>query len=356
MQELHAGRQRLLRRVIDEDLHKRCARKEIQHRQRDTQRPHKVQTRAEAAADAVRLLCAEVLRREVRNAVAQRHERRDDEVVQLDRRGIARHNGRAERIDDTLQHDIADGDEALLQDTRDGDARHAAEQSAGEDRSPLALRQVDLRQTAEHEHQRQHAAHALAQERCPRNAVHAHAERRDEQDIHRDVRERRSHEEEERRFGIAERGENTGRHIIEKHKRQAADVNVQIQLRVLHDLIRRVDEAEELTRQQQADQHQNSAQARAGDERGIDRRLHAAQVLRAEELRRHDGAADVAAKGKGDEDQRDLIAVADGSQRILADEFTGDKAVCDIIKLLENNAAEQRQAELPEHPAGFAGR
>ena len=121
-------------------------------------------------------------------------------------------------------------------------------------------------------------------------------------------------------------------------------------------LIRRVDEAEELARQQQADQHQNSAQARAGDERGIDRRLHAAQVLRAEELRRHDGAADVAAKGKGDEDQRDLIAVADGSQRILADEFTGDKAVCDIIKLLENNAAEQRQAELPEHPAGFAGR
>ena len=215
---------------------------------------------------------------------------------------------------------------------------------------------MDLRQTAEHEHQRQHAAHALAQERCPRNAVHAHAERRDEQDIHRDVRERRGHEEEERRFGIAKRGENTGRHIIEKHKRQAADVDVQIQLRVLHDLIRRVDEAEELTRQQQADQHQNSAQARAGDERGIDRRLHAAQVLRAEELRRHDGAADVAAKGKGDEDQRDLIAVADGGQRILADEFTGDKAVCDIIKLLENDAAEQRQTEFPEHPAGFAGR
>ena len=224
------------------------------------------------------------------------------------------------------------------------------------DEAILALRQVDLRQTAEHEHQRQHAAHALAQERCPRNAVHAHAERRDEQDIHRDVRERRSHEEEERRFGIAERGENTGRHIIEKHKRQAADVNVQIQLRVLHDLIRRVDEAEELARQQQANQHQNSAQARAGDERGIDRRLHAAQVLRAEELRRHDGAADVAAKGKGDEDQRDLIAVADGGQRILADEFTGDKAVCDIIKLLENDAAEQRQTEFPEHPAGFAGR
>lgn len=32
-----------------------------------------------------------------------------------------------------------------------------------------------------------------------------------------------------------------------------------------------------------------------------------------------------------------------------ADEFTGDKAVCDIIKLLENDAAEQRQAEPPQH-------
>ena len=60
-------------------------------------------------------------------------------------------------------------------------------------------------------------------------------------------------------------------------------------------------------------------------------------------------------KGKGDENQGDLIAVAHGGQGVLTDEFAGDQAVGDVVELLEDDAAEERQAELPEHGFGLPG-
>lgn len=59
-----------------------------------------------------------------------------------------------------------------------------------------------------------------------------------------------------------------------------------------------------------------------------------------EQARHHNGSADVAAEGKRDEQQRDLIAVSDRRERILADKLARDKAVRDIINLLKDHAAE----------------
>ena len=58
---------------------------------------------------------------------------------------------------------------------------------------------------------------------------------------------------------------------------------------------------------------------------------------------------DVAAEGKGDENQGDLIAVAHGGQGILAYEFAGDKAVSQVVQLLEDDAAEKGQTEFPKN-------
>ena len=38
-----------------------------------------------------------------------------------------------------------------------------------------------------------------------------------------------------------------------------------------------------------------------------------------------------------------------GGEGVLADKFTRDPAVGDVVKLLEHNAAEQGQAEFPEN-------
>ena len=117
-----------------------------------------------------------------------------------------------------------------------------------------------------------------------------------------------------------------------------------------------MDEAEQTVGAEHPDEHQKDADGAAGDEGRIDGGFQVFVLLRPEEERRDDGAGDVAAEGEGDEDQRDLIAVADGGQRILADEFAGDKAVGNVVELLEEDAAEQGQAELPEHLLGLAGR
>ena len=297
---------------------------------------------------------AEVLRGEVGDAVAQRRQRGDDHVIELDGGGVARHDCRAEAVDDALDHDIADGNKALLQDARNRYDGKAPQKLPGE-HADLSGR-LDLAEAQEQKYQRQHAAHALAEEGRPRNACNAHPERGDEENIHRDVRQRGADEEEEGGSGVAQRGENAGCHIVKEHGGQTVDVNVQIELGVCKDLLRRLDQAQQAAAEDYSDDHQKSAGHAACDQRGQHGGFHLTILLRTEELRRQDGRADVAAEGEGNEDQRDLVAVADGGEGVVADEFARDEAVGDVIKLLENDASEQRQAELPQNTAGLAAR
>ena len=57
---------------------------------------------------------------------------------------------------------------------------------------------------------------------------------------------------------------------------------------------------------------------------------------------------------KSNEDQRDLIAVSHSRQCVLANEFACHQTVCDVVKLLKNDAAKQRQAEFPQNGTGLS--
>lgn len=70
---------------------------------------------------------AEVLRREVGQPARYGGEGGDDEGVELDRRGIARHHGRAVAVDEILYEQVAHRDHALLDDAGDGDVEHLPE-------------------------------------------------------------------------------------------------------------------------------------------------------------------------------------------------------------------------------------
>ena len=52
---------------------------------------------------------------------------------------------------------------------------------------------------------------------------------------------------------------------------------------------------------------------------------------------------------KAKEDQGDLVAVAHRSQRIFTDELACHQTVGDVVQLLENDAAEHGQTELPQY-------
>ena len=206
----------------------------------------------------------------------------------------------------------------------------------------------------QHEQQRQHAAHALAQESRPGHARHAHVEGLHEKYVHEDVGRGRGRQEEKRRTRVAQRGKHAGRDVIKEHKGQTPAVDVQIELRVGEDLLGRIDQAQKQPAARDADHHQHPAQRRAADEGGRDGRPQVAIPARAEELGQDDRAADVAAEREGDENQCDFIAVAHGGQRVFADKLAGDQAVGDVVKLLKYHAAEQRQTKAPQHRRGLA--
>src|SRR5699024_5062430 len=151
---------------------------------------------------------------------------------------------------------------------------------------------------------------ALAQEGGPGHAGHTHGEGGDEQDVHEDVAGGGSRQEQEGGLAVAQGREDAGGHVVEEHEGQAQDVDVQIQGRVGQDFLRGVDELQQSVAAEQAHRHQGGHQDGTADQGSGDGGFHVLVLLCAEEPGHDDGTADVAAKGEGNEDQGDLIAVA----------------------------------------------
>ena len=187
------------------------------------------------------------------------------------------------------------------------------------------------------------APDALAQEGGPGHTGHAHLETGHEQNVHADVGQGRDGQEVEGGLAVAQRGEDAGGDVVEEHEGQAQHVDVQIQRGICQNFVRGVDELQQAVAAHQTNEHQHGAQHGGTDQRGVDRGLHLVVVLRAEVAGHDDRAADVAAEGEGDEDQGDLVAVAHGSQRVLADELACHKAVGDVIQLLQQIPRDHRQ-------------
>ncbi len=88
---------------------------------------------------------------------------------------------------------------------------------------------------------------------------------------------------------------------------------------------------QQLAAEQQPHRHQHRTQHTPGNQGRINGAFHVPVLFSAEQLGNDHRAADVAPKRKRDKDQGDLIAVSHRGQRVFADKFTGNEAVCQII-------------------------
>lgn len=171
MQESDSGLHCRTRRGVEEDINEILSGEEIQQNKRYAEKPHHFHACAKPAAYPRQLLRADVLRCKVRDSVSDRCQGSDDKVVELYRGGISGDDTRAKGVDDALNDDIPNRDEALLQNTRnrdDGDfLKH----------TPRKYRNLSMRfdgfETPEHKNNRKDTTDALAYERCPRNTIHA---------------------------------------------------------------------------------------------------------------------------------------------------------------------------------------
>lgn len=100
-----------------------------------------------------------------------------------------------------------------------------------------------------------------------------------------------------------------------------------------------MNDAEQQAAPKQSRSHQKQADRAACDHRSVHRGLDVFEIAGAEERGYHNRASNVAAKGKGNEDQRDLIAVAHRGQGVFPDQLSGDQRIRDIIELLKQNAS-----------------
>ena len=102
-------------------------------RERQGEEPDHLEAGPEALRDAGQLSGTQVLGSVVGDAVGQGGEGGDHEVVELDGGGVTGHDAGPEAVDDALDHDIADGDEALLQDAGDGNLGDFGADAPGEE-------------------------------------------------------------------------------------------------------------------------------------------------------------------------------------------------------------------------------
>ena len=71
------------------------------------------------------------------------------------------------------------------------------------------------------------------------------------------------------------------------------------------------------------------------------------KFLCAKSLRNNNRAAHITAECKRNKNQGNFVTVPYSRQRIFTDKLSGNKTVCYVIELLENNAAKKRKAEFP---------
>lgn len=206
----------------------------------------------------------------------------------------------------------------------------------------------------QHEHDRQNTAYALTQKSCPRNAGNAHFEGRHKQNIDADVGKRGASKEDKRSAAVAHCRENARCDVVEKHKRQAPHVDVQIEFGVRHNFARRADELQKSATQSKPQNHQNRAQNAACNPGGEYGCFHVVILFCTEKSRNNNRATYVASKRKRNKNERYLIAVSHCGKSVVADKFACDEAVRKVVQLLEDDTSEKRKTKLPNYAHWFA--
>ena len=108
-------------------LHKKkqqiSAEKQVKDTERDTEAPYHFKSCAEAFPDPGIFAGTNVLGCKIRDPVADGGKGCDNQAIQLYGGRIPCHDRGSESVDNTLNHDIAQGDKTLLQDTGHGNCQ-----------------------------------------------------------------------------------------------------------------------------------------------------------------------------------------------------------------------------------------
>ncbi len=346
-EELNAYGDGLALRILHKQSDQRTSAEAVQQNKGDAQNPRNFYAGTAAFSDTAKLVGTQILGGEVGNSVSEGGEGCNDQIVDFYRGTVSGHDAGAEGVDDALNHDVANGNKALLEHTGQCHDSDTAQQILGKQRGFFAG--SEGAEPTEHYKHSKNTADALTQEGCPCHTVNTHFECGDKQDIHKNVRRRGNGQKDERSLGIAQSGEYAGCDVVEEHKGKTQKIDVEVELRICHNVVRGVDEAKQRSCAEETCQHQTATDNAAGDEGGVNGSFQLLELLGSKQLGHDDRAANVGAEGNGNKDEGQLVAVAHGSQSIFADEFACHQTVSNVIELLKNNTCKEGQTELPQN-------
>lgn len=129
-QELSACQHSCSRISFHEQEKQILSEEDIQGTERYTQAPYHFDACPETVLKPAVFSGAQILRREIGNAVSDCGKGSDDQIVQLYGGGVSGHDGGAEAVDNTLDQDVSYGDKALLENARYGNYYNLFQQTA----------------------------------------------------------------------------------------------------------------------------------------------------------------------------------------------------------------------------------
>ena len=185
----------------------------------------------------------------------------------------------------------------------------------------------------------------LAEHCGPGSARNAHAQRHDEQDIQAHVAQRRNHQEDQRRFAVAQRAQEIGDDVVKDCRARAQQDQEKIGVGVVVDVLRGLHPIENRVRQQAACQRQHDGEKQRQQPRNPRAAPHPILVLCAEALPETNAEAAGEALDEAQHKIDDDAGGADGGQRVFAQRAADDHRIGQRIEQLEQIAAEHRQRE-----------
>ncbi len=307
---------------------------------------------ARAALGAVVLPGAEILpdKRGARHREACDGEK--GEALDLAVRAVGRHREHAERVDLRLHDDVGKSDDAVLNAGGEAVANDLTQHIAVQ--ADIARRDgVDL-VLAQKVAQAEHKADRLGDDRCHRGGPDAPVERADEQEIKRDVRQRRDDKVVQGTAAVAERVERAGAHIVEHRCQHAEKVIAEIFHCLRHDLRVCVHPDEERRREQHAHKRQPCAGDDAEGEVCVDSARDVFVVARTEIFGDGNAGAHRRADKQAREQHDERAGRADGGEGVRAEKLADDEHVGRAVELLKNLADEDGQREAQNERDGTA--
>ena len=271
---------------------------------------------------------------------AEAEHRKDIEPVDLDIGRKPRHRNRAETVDAGLDDDIGKGDDDVLDPGGQANLDNLRKEMVIEPDIPY-LHMVYILASRQEQHD-EDTGNQLADVRRQSRSHNPHLKRHHEQKIQEDIGDRGDHQVQQGSFGIPHRIEDSGGHVVDDRKKDAAEIHLKISDRLIKYLSRRTHGPQNHRSQKDAGRRQDEPRSDRDRKRRMDRLPDAFLIPGAEKLGDDYARAGRRADAESDQQIDNRSAGAYGCQRLASYIISYNDGIHRIIQLLEQIAQDQR--------------